>query len=78
MEFGALGKSHRFIPFLKLGDSDMKYSWLLVLTIVAVLIPGAASAKNNKKVQLTDTYPLAECQFSATGSNQAFYVTRKS
>ena len=50
----------------------MKFSWMFVLLFVALLLPGGVLAKNNKKVQFTDTFPIAECQFSPTGSNPYF------
>lgn len=50
----------------------MKHSWLLALTISAVLMPGAVLANTNKKVDFTDTFPIGECQFSTTGTNPYF------
>ncbi len=35
-------------------------------------MPGTVLAKNNKKVDFTDTFPIADCQFSPTGSNPYF------
>ncbi len=50
----------------------MTHSWLFALAISVVLIPGAVLAKNNKKIDFTDTFPIAECQFTPIGTNPYF------
>ena len=47
---------------------------LFTLILVGLLVPGGLLAKNyeDKKVEFTETFPIADCNFLTTGSNPYF------